>query len=317
MRILALIPGGIGDQILFFPTIETLKHRYANAIIDVMVDPQAKTAYRLCPNVNEVLSFDFGDRQGLADYLNLLGKIRDREYDLAVTLDNSLILNFLLWLNGIPSRIGFENPNGWLLTQEIERKWDQYQGQSYCDLLSPLGVGCATALPSVKVSTDDIAWAENQQALLQLQETGYVLLHGFAGQLSNQEFDPAYPIPKWHSVIQGIQEKQPNLPIVLLQTKENMEWAQELMALVPSLKVVSPGDIGKSAAIMAGANLMVATEGALVQLAIAVGTYTIGLFGPSQAQQWLPQDDKFKGIQSPTRWLADIAPEVVLQTIWG
>ena len=72
MRILALIPGGIGDQILFFPTLETLKHKYPTAAIDVMVEPRSKSAYRVCPHVHEVLIFDYKDRNGLDDYLNLL-----------------------------------------------------------------------------------------------------------------------------------------------------------------------------------------------------------------------------------------------------
>ena len=41
MRILALVPGGIGDQILFFPTLENLKTQYPNSTIDVMVEPRA------------------------------------------------------------------------------------------------------------------------------------------------------------------------------------------------------------------------------------------------------------------------------------
>ncbi|NEO28783.1 MAG: glycosyltransferase family 9 protein, partial [Kamptonema sp. SIO4C4] len=55
MRILALVPGGIGDQILYFPTLATLKQQYPDAAIDVLVEPRAKAAYRVCQNVNEVL----------------------------------------------------------------------------------------------------------------------------------------------------------------------------------------------------------------------------------------------------------------------
>ena len=46
MRILALVPGGIGDQILFFPTLDDLKKAHPDAQIDVVVEPRAKSAYR-------------------------------------------------------------------------------------------------------------------------------------------------------------------------------------------------------------------------------------------------------------------------------
>ena len=109
MRILALVPGGIGDQVLFFPTLTTLKKEYPNALIDVLVEPRSKAAYRVFPSVHEVLYFDYKDRNGLADYLNLLGIIRDREYDVALSLGRRWTVGFLLWLNGIAVRIIIKN----------------------------------------------------------------------------------------------------------------------------------------------------------------------------------------------------------------
>ena len=41
MRILALVPGGIGDQILFFPTLDDLKQSYRESQIDVIVEPRS------------------------------------------------------------------------------------------------------------------------------------------------------------------------------------------------------------------------------------------------------------------------------------
>jgi len=102
MRILALVPGGIGDQILFFPTLDDLKRNYPESEIDVIVEPRAKGAYRVSGSVNEVLTFDFKDRNGPADFGNLLGSIRDREYDAALTLGRRWSTGLLLWMSGIP-----------------------------------------------------------------------------------------------------------------------------------------------------------------------------------------------------------------------
>ena len=59
MRILALVPGGIGDQILFFPTLDDLKQSYPESQIDVIVEPRSKGAYQVCKSVRNVLSYDF------------------------------------------------------------------------------------------------------------------------------------------------------------------------------------------------------------------------------------------------------------------
>jgi ADP-heptose:LPS heptosyltransferase len=85
------------------------------------------------------------------------------------------------------------------------------------------------------------------------------------------------------------------------------------MQTCPGLKVSSPPDIGKLAATIAAANLMLCTDSAPMHLAVAVGTYTIALFGPTEAKKLLPPDsDRVRGMQSPTRWIADIAPADVL-----
>jgi ADP-heptose:LPS heptosyltransferase len=69
--------------------------------------------------------------------------------------------------------------------------------------------------------------------------------------------------------------------------------------------------------LIAGANLMLCTDSAPMHLSIAVGTYTIALFGPTEATKLLPPgSDKCIGIQSPSQAIADIAPVTVIEQIW-
>ena len=309
MRILALVPGGIGEQILFFPTLEDLKIQYPKAIIDVIVEPRAKAAYRVCPHVHEVLMFDYQDRNGLADYSNLLGMIRDREYDVAFTLDKRWTLGLLLWLNGIPLCIGYQTRTSWFLSNPVPQKTEQYAAYMYHDLISGLGIQSPCPPLKIAVPKDDINWAEAEQKRLLLQESGYILL--YSGSLES------YPIPKWNNIINSIQQKQPNLPIVLLQGAGDQEWVKSLQEVCPDLKVTKPGDVGKLAAMIAGANLMLCTDSPPLQLAVAVGTYTVALFGKTDSSKRLPPDqDRYIGIQSPTYNLADIEAGKVLEKVW-
>ncbi|WP_099240799.1 glycosyltransferase family 9 protein [Synechococcus sp. BDU 130192] len=317
MRILALVPGGVGDQILFFPTLADLKERYPEAMIDVLVEPRAKAAYRVCPQVHEVLTFDFKDRNGPADYLNILGTIRDREYEIALSLGKNWAVGFLLWLNGIPTRVGYKTATSWFISNPAPLNENQYAAALYHDLLKGLGIDTDCPSPSITVPNGDIQWAEGEQKRLGLTE-GYILIHGGASQLSQAKgINKLYPVANWQPIIEDIQSKQPNLPIVLLQGPDDAPWVTELIALYPALKVTRPEDIGKAAAMIAGANLMVCTDSAPMHLAAAVGTYTIALFGATHAEKLLPpQNDKLIGIQSPTGKMADIQPKDVLAQIW-
>lgn len=318
MRILALVPGGIGDQILFFPTLKDLKTKYPQATIDVLVEPRAKSAYRVCQSVANVVMFDYKDRNSLADYINLLGVIRDREYEIALTLGQRWTVGFLLWLNGIPLRVGYKTDSSWFLTNPVTLKQEQYAADMYHDLLQGLGINQPCGIPEIIVPKPDIEWAEAQQKQLSLKGSGYILIHGGSSQLAQTKgINKIYPVEKWQQIIQDIQAKQPDLPIVLLQGPEDAKLVAELTALCPGVKVTQPGDIGKVAAMIAGANLMLCTDSAPMHLAVAVGTYTIALFGPTDAKKLLPpENDKCIAIQSPSGAIADIKPETVLEQIW-
>lgn len=318
MRILALVPGGIGDQILFFPTLEDLKRYYPQAKLDVIVEPRATGAYRVCPHVREVIPFDFKDRNSLADYLNLLGIIRDREYDIALSLGRRWVVGFLLWLNGIPVRVGYQTNSSWFLSNPVPLKTEQYAAQMYHDLLQGLGIQSPCPPLRISVPKSDIDWAQAEQKRLKIDESGYVLIHGGSSRLAAEKgIDKVYPVQKWQQIIEDFQNKQPDLPIVLLQGPEDTEWAAMMKQVSPNLKVIMPPDIGKLAAMIAGGNLMLCTDSAPMHLAVAVGTYTIALFGPTQADKLLPPDnDRCVGIQSPTGAIADIEVETVLKQIW-
>ncbi|NEO96288.1 MAG: glycosyltransferase family 9 protein [Moorea sp. SIO3G5] len=319
MRILALVPGGIGDQILFFPTLSQLKQYYPQAEIDVIVEPRAKGAYRVCQSVHEVLTFDFKDRNGLADFGNLLGVIRDREYDAAMTLGRRWSVGLLLWMTGIVRRIGYQaGSRDWFFTNPVPLKTEQYAAHMYHDLLQGFGINVPCQELAVRVPKSDIEWAEAQQQQLEIPEIGYILIHGGSSKLAlSQGIDKIYPVDKWQKIVEDIRQKQPDLPIVLLKGPEDAEWCQAMTEYHRDLKVTAPEDIGKLAAMIAGANLMLCTDSAPMHLAVAVGTPTIALFGPTEANKLLPVKEGVYGIQSPTGRIADIKPETVLEQIWG
>ncbi|MHC5724394.1 MAG: glycosyltransferase family 9 protein [Nostoc sp.] len=318
MRVVALVPGGIGDQILFYPTLDDLKRHYPNAQIDVVVEPQSKAAYQVSKSVHEVLAFDFKDRNSLADWGNLVGTIRDREYDIAIAVKQNWLVGLLLWLTGIPIRIGYQGKGSVFLTDAVPFKPSQYVAELYHDLLQPLGIKTPVPELAVNVPKPDIEWAQKEQKRLGVHETGYILINAGSGQLSQaKELDKIYPVEKWQQIIQSFQDKQPDLPVVVIKGSEDQLFMRSLLESSPDIKVTTPDDIGKLTAIIAGANLMLSTDSAALQLSVAVQTYTIALFGPTNPAKLLPKNDKFLAIESPTGKTADVSPNAVLEKIWA
>jgi ADP-heptose:LPS heptosyltransferase len=318
MRIVALVPGGIGDQILFFPTLDDLKRNFPKATIDVVVEPRSKAAYRVSKSVNDVLAFDYKDRNSLADWGNLVGTIRDREYDVAIAIGQSWLVGLLLWLTGIPTRIGYKSQGTAFLTNPVSVKKEQYVACMYHDLLQGLGIKSPCPPLAVNVPKQDIDWANAEQQRLGVKETGYVLIHGGASEVAKiKGVDTIYPLENWLQIIEDFQRKQPDLPIVFIQQPEDAELANFVKQFPPNIKVSSPEDIGKLTAMIAGANLMLCTDSAPMHLSVAVETYTIALFGSTEPARLLPKSDKFLAIKSPTGKISDIAPKTILEKIWG
>ncbi|HEY9639595.1 MAG TPA: glycosyltransferase family 9 protein [Coleofasciculaceae cyanobacterium] len=313
MRIVALVPGGIGDQILFFPTLETLKRSYPDAEIDVVVELRAKAAYRLSRSVNDVLTYDYKERNSPADWANLLGVMRDRYYTAALYTGKGWGIELLLWLTGIPTRIGYANSTGKMfLTTAVPVKTSQYQAETYHDLLQGLGITAPPPPLALSLPKTDLDWAEGEQKRLNVKGSGYVLIHD-----SSPGSKDAYPIDRWQTIIQSFRQQQPDLPLVVAQTSEDSGWVAALAQTFPDLKVAKTADLGKLAALIAGANLMLCTEGGAMQIAVALQVYTLALFGAAAPVKLLPTSDKFAAIASPTGKLADISPEQVLAKVWG
>ena len=327
MRILALVPGGISDQLLFFPALDDIKQAYPNAEIGVVVEPEATAAYRVSKIVDIVIPFAFSAANSPSDWANLLGLVRDREYEVAITTDLSWKMGLLLWLSGVPSRVTYSStatPYFYTATVPDQSAGPsngkaQYQAERYHDLLKGIDITGPVSEISVNVPEGDIAWANALRDRLDLK-SGYVLMYpgqdtgriGTVGQ---------YPLSQWQSLIADFREKQPKMPIVLLQTAGSATQVGALKREDAGLVVVTAANLGQTAAIVAGADLVLTPDSYVMQLSTALKVFTLALFGKNSPDEMLPpvtgDETRFLGIASDTGQLADIQPETVLQKVWG
>jgi ADP-heptose:LPS heptosyltransferase len=317
MRVVALVPGGVDNQILFFPTLDSLRKKYPNAEINVVVSPTAKAAYRVCPSVDEVLTFDYKDRNSPADWANLLGVMRDRYHDAAIMVGQGWGIGLLLWLSGIPVRVGYRGGGaGLFLTDAVPLKSEQYLGDTYHDLLAGLGITEPRPELAISIPKADLDWAEAEQKRLGMGS--YVLMYGGKGQLLGEESTgELYPIGHWQAIVRDFQQRQPDMPLVVIQDPEDSEFVPNLLTACPGLRVAKPDNIGKLAAMIAAANLMLCVYSVPMHLAVALQVYTLALFGTENAQKFLPKDEKFQSIHATTGKISDIKPETILAKVWG
>jgi ADP-heptose:LPS heptosyltransferase len=317
MRILAFVPGGIGEQISFFPTIDDLHKEYPKATIDVVAEPRSTAAYRVCQAVDRVIPFDFNDTNGPADWGNLLGIVREGEYDLAISSSRQALVGILLWLTGIPVRIGYSGGLGkFLLTQAVPLE-DGYTAVAYHNLLKGLGIDRPCPPLAVTLPKSDLEWAQQECQRLGI-DAGYILIHGGMSSVSQSSgIEKAYPPAKWQQVIQELQKRQ-NKPIAIVRGPDDDTFVGEIVSACPDVKQIVPPDIGKLAATIANANIMLCTDSGPMHLSIAVGTYTLALFGPTSPKKLMPpNNDRCLAVASATGKIADIPPADIVAKLFA
>lgn len=313
MRVLALVPGGISDQLQFFPTIATLKDTYPNAEISIVAEPASKSAYRVSKAVNEVIPFNYRGQNSPADWANLLGIIRDREFEVVLCASSRWEESVLLWLSGIPTRIGYSNAQAsWLYTSTVDAGGEQDPPSQYQALLRGMVKSAEQATIKLNVPEGDITWADEQRKSLGLAGGGYVVIYpGLNPQ------DEGYPIESWMTIIDDFQSKQPDLPVVLLKTSDSDDIVTAI-SRQRSAKIIEATNIGQLAAVLAGADLVISPDSYVSQVSAALQVFTLVL--QTKLSSALPKTEgetRAVGVQSSTDKLDDLSPGEVLQKVWG
>jgi ADP-heptose:LPS heptosyltransferase len=316
-RLLAINPGGVEDQILFFPTLQGIRDAFPTASVDVLVEPSAAVAYQVCPVPTKTIPFSFSSNPSLGDWVNLIGQIRERDYEVVLSTRRTAGNGFLLWLTGIPHRIAYAGSSTEsLLTNPITMRQDQYAASMYHDLAKGVGVKQESAIPKVLVSEKAQAWVAQEFKTRQIEPGKLVLLYPGAGKLSaNNEVLRPYPTEQWGEVLKSLLDKTKNqqLQFAVIQGAEDKQFAAQLQEkLGNQVLFITPPDLSTLTALIQSAKLLLCVESAPMHLAVATNTPLIALFGPANLVRILPKSLRFIPLQDQNS-IAAIKPQRVAQ----
>lgn len=104
-RILIVRTDRIGDVVLSTPLPKTIKQKYPNSFVAVLVRDYTKDIYLNNPFVDEIIIAD----EDKISFFELAKKIRSKKFTHSLTLLPSEKINWILFLSGIKKRIGVGN----------------------------------------------------------------------------------------------------------------------------------------------------------------------------------------------------------------
>ena len=148
MRVLALSPGPLSLQLERLPALASLCSS-VGATLQVACSPAVKGAWELLPQLEKVSPFDFEASPNLADWANLLGCVREPDFQVCLNFAEGQQVNLMLSMSHIPTRIA---ASGFSSTELVQPQ-EGWASQRLAAYLKPLGCelnadGFRLALPS-------------------------------------------------------------------------------------------------------------------------------------------------------------------------
>jgi ADP-heptose:LPS heptosyltransferase len=107
--------------------------------------------------------------------------------------------------------------------------------------------------------------------------------------------------------------QEPDVRVLLLWGPDEIHMARQIRdGLHPRAILAPPTDLHELAALLRRSALMVANDTGPLHLAAALGTATVGLFGPTRAERNGPYGPRGRGLQSPDGTMAGLDPQVAI-----
>ena len=289
--------GGIGDEILFLPTLETFKKNFPNSKITLVLEPRSKSIKNLTNLIDDVICVDI-KAKGFKKYLNILNLIITcwfKKFDCIISSGKNPLVAVILALTGIQERIGYDSKTGFLLTQKVKLNENQYAGMMYHDLVKPI---CKTQYqdPSIEI--------QGEYKLKNIEANNYIAIHPGVSKMSISKNILKCPNETfWLKLIQGLLEK--NKKVLLLGTNDDKDLIEKI---IKNEKIANnpncinyfnkTKNIMEMAFIMKNAQSVICVDSAPLHVAVCVNAKTYAIFGPTNELKLVPKRDNLTVIKN-------------------
>lgn len=273
MKILVWQTAFLGDLILTIPLIESLKTLYPKSQISLIAKAYAQEVFKHNPYLDQLFIYE-KKKQSLYSLIKFLSK---QNFDLAISPHPSHRASIVLFLAGIPVRVGFDRAGfSFLYTHKVKHRFDgTHEIERNLFLLKTLK----------EYRSDRVR--KNPRLYLLPEEEDFILGYN----ISPKNYLVVAPGSKWPSkrwTKEGFYEVIRHFlgegwPVVLIGGKEDRDFAKSIGEFNSPLflNLVGKTTLRQSFALIKGAKVLLSNDSAPVHMAEALGTPSLALFGPT------------------------------------
>ena len=290
-RILVIDLAFIGDLIMSTPAFTNLRSEFPDATIDLLVAPASRPIIEDNSFFNEIITAQF-KRSGFVKLRREASRIRERNYDTAISFHRAHGSLLMLMLAGIPKRIGFSHGGrGLFLTSGIPFQLEKHRAWNHLNLLDKcLAIDVDFKTPtSLEVSTGAVESAREKLAN-----------HHPSGPWAAINPNASWPTKKWTAegfAAVGDFLSDHGYQIALVGGPGDKQDCGKVKSLMKSESLDLSGEttLPELAGLLSLCDLLVTNDSGPMHIGQAIGTKVISIFGPTDPERCGP-------------WMCEIEP---------
>lgn len=279
MKILLINFGGIGDEILFLPTILSLKKEFPDSYITLALEPRSRGIASLTNTIDDLILVDLKRGNKYLELMKLVIRAWVGRYDIVVSSGANKLIPVLLFMMGIKKRYGYDSGllSQKLLTHAVTLNKNQYAAAMYHDLIGALTSNC-TELPKIEV--ERLPVVENS-----------VLIHPGVSRISVEKNMIKTITPEiWAEVVRGLAIE--GKKVRLIGGPDDKECVEEIVSRCVGVEFENlygtTKNLGELAQLISSAEKFVCSDSAPLHIAVALGVKTYAIFGPTDDKKLIP-----------------------------
>src|SRR5579863_9668894 len=284
----------IGDFVRGHSVVRTLNQRFPNRPVDLLATSLCAPLVDYMPGVRAGIVFDLPRGQlALAKQRALAAELKARNYATALVLPRTWKSAIAPALAGIPERVGFVGEARFGLLNQW--RWGEKALPRFIDKNAALALPDGVPLPpewpapQLKVSGDEVSRFRQAKALGHGKTVA--LAPGSVGSSKRWSY---YPQAARLLADRG-------LDVWVVGGPSEQTLAAEIAAVGGSrVRDLTGTDLRNGILAMAAANLAISNDSGLMHVAAALGTPTIGIFGPTSPYHWAPLNGLAATVQTKT-----------------
>ncbi len=297
-KILLIKLGAVGELVMASPFFDQLRKHFPHSEIVLVVGLSSYPTIKNNPNINSfILANDFELYRGgvigkVLEFFRLIFKLREEEIDLSFILQSAWPFRLLSCLAGIPVRVGFGSiREDFFLTHSTFKQQNQNESESYLDLLRKMGVSAVFKKTSYYLSDEEKDFQGlflERHSIVEGQEV-IAIAPGGGESVKRTMFTKRWPENSYVELVQRLQNEG-FCRVILVGGPRDKSITNSIIQACPNCLDATDLSFGEMASVFRRCSLFVGNDSAPLHIASSMGIPSIGIFGPTNPNQWAPLD---------------------------